>query len=93
VRAAKTRNYRETKRFTKVRESIEVGQELLHSKVLQPRRACKSVLTTDTETVKNRDDDGDDDDDDNNNNSNSWRSSSSSPLPSPENRNLKKHIF
>jgi uncharacterized membrane protein YvbJ len=51
VRAAETRNYRETKRFTKIRESIEVGREL-HSKASQPRRACKNVLNTDSETVK-----------------------------------------
>jgi hypothetical protein len=51
VRAAETRNYRETKRFTKIRESIEVGREI-HSKASQPRRACKNVLNTDSETVK-----------------------------------------
>jgi len=51
VRAAETRNYRETKRFTKIRESIEVGREL-HSKAFQPRRSCKNVLNTDSETVK-----------------------------------------
>jgi hypothetical protein len=51
VRAAETRNYRETKRFTKIRESIEVGREL-HSKASQPRRACKNVPNTDSETVK-----------------------------------------
>jgi len=51
VRAAETRNYRETKRVTKIRESIEVGREL-HSKASQPRRACKNVLNTDLETVK-----------------------------------------
>jgi len=51
VRAAETRNYRETKRFTKIRESIEVGREL-HSKASQTRRACNNVLNTDSDTVK-----------------------------------------
>ena len=50
VRATEARNYTETKRFTKIRESIEVGREL-HSDSSQPRRACKNVLNTDSETA------------------------------------------
>jgi hypothetical protein len=48
VREAEIRNCMDTKRFTKIRELIEVGWKL-HSKATEPRLACKNVLNADSE--------------------------------------------